>query len=80
MSFYSLIQDGTLILLLYKRTEGSPGACCTKIGLKAVSIRRLELWSRFAKKTATDMTKHSGLFQLKDETHETRSDILLKLA
>ena len=47
---------------------------CATLGLKPLSVRRLELCGRFANKTASDQSKHSKLFQLKNETHETRSD------
>ena len=47
---------------------------CATLGLKPLPIRRLELCGRFAKKTASDLSKYSKLFKLKNEMHETRSE------
>ena len=51
------------------------GQACATLGIKPLSITRLELCGWFAKMTASDLSnKHSEIFKLKTEIHETRSD------
>ena len=48
---------------------------CATLGLKPLSVRRLELCERFAACTASDKSRHSELFQLeKTGQYYTRSD------
>ena len=48
---------------------------CATLGLKPLSIRRLELCERFAASTASPQSRHNDLFQLeKTGAYNTRSD------
>ena len=48
---------------------------CAMLGLKPLSVRRLELCERFAVNMASSKSRHHDLFQLdKNGTHDTRSE------
>ena len=47
---------------------------CAMLGLKPLSVRRLELCERFAANTASSKSRHNDLFQLENNgAYETRS-------
>ena len=51
------------------------GNACATLGLKPLSIRRLELCQRFAVNTASDKSRHSDLFKLvRNGAREAKSD------
>ena len=51
-------------------------AACATLGLKPLSVRRVELCERFAANTASETSRHSEMFQLeKTGPHDTRGDI-----